>query len=132
MLEGELMTSAATADSLVAAHDARLQALMAQDTVALAQVVGQDMRFTGPDGNTITRAEVVAAIHAGKLIIEKMDCYDIDLRLYGELGVLWYSADARTSDGETTFEGKVRCTTVYAWRDGSWEMITQHQSRLGG
>ena len=56
------MTSAATADSLVAAHDARLQALMAQDTVALAQVVGQDMRFTGPDGNTITRAEVVAAI----------------------------------------------------------------------
>ena len=82
-------------------------------------------------GNT-RLAEVVAAIHAGKLIIEKMDCYDIDLRLYGEFGVLWYSADARTSDGETTFEGKVRCTTVYAWRDGSWEMITQHQSRLGG
>ena len=56
------MTSAATADSLIAAHEARLQALMAQDTVALAQVVAQDMRFTGPDGNTITRAEVVAAI----------------------------------------------------------------------
>ena len=124
------MTSAATADSLRAAHEARLQALMSRDAAALAQVVAQDMRFTGPDGVTITRADVVTAIHAGKLLIEKMDCYDIDLRLYGELGILWYSADARTSDGETVFEGKVRCTTVYAWRDGTWQMITQHQSRI--
>ncbi|MEM7406389.1 MAG: nuclear transport factor 2 family protein [Pseudomonadota bacterium] len=116
--------------SLMAAHQARLDALIANDTEALAQVVGEDMTFIGPDGGQISRADVVAAIHAGTLITERMDCFDISTRLYGDIGVLLYSAHARTSDGVVTFEGRVRCTTVYYWRDGGWQMVSQHQSRM--
>jgi ketosteroid isomerase-like protein len=117
-------------ESLVAAHNARLAALMANDTTALAGVVGADLRFIGPDGQQITRADVVTAIHAGKLHIDRMDCYDMEIQIVGDIGVLLYSADACTSDGSTTFSGKVRCTTVYAWRTDGWQMINQHQSRL--
>lgn len=118
--------------TLLAAHQARLDALIAKDTDALARVVGEDMTFIGPDGGQISRADVVTAVHAGRLTIEKMDCFDISTRLYGDVGVLLYSADARTSDGVTMFEGRVRCTTVYHWRDDGWRMVAQHQSRMPG
>ncbi|MEM7251427.1 MAG: nuclear transport factor 2 family protein [Pseudomonadota bacterium] len=119
------------AASLLNAHHQRLDALMRADTEALAQVVGEDMVFVGPDGGEITRPEVVASLKAGDLRIEKMDCFDISTRLYGEVGILAYSADARTSDGTHTYEGQVRCTTVYVWRDEGWQMVSQHQSRMG-
>ena len=116
--------------SLIAAHDARLQALIAGDVDALARVVSEDMRFIGPDGTEITRPDVVASLQNGTLSIEKMDCYDISTRLYGDTGVLLYSAQARTSDGENVFAGRVRCTTIYIWRAEGWQMVSQHQSRL--
>ena len=116
--------------SLIAAHDARLQALMAGNVDALARVVGEDMRFVGPDGTEITRPDVVASLQNGTLSIEKMDCYDISTRLYGDTGILLYSAQARTSDGKNVFEGRVRCTTIYIWRAEGWQMVSQHQSRL--
>ena len=117
-------------ESLLIAHGQCLQALMQNDVEALSRVVAEEMRFIGPDGHEITRPDVVDALSNGRLIIEKMYCYDISMRLYGDVGVLLYSADARSSDGVTTYEGKVRCTTVYAWRDARWQMVSQHQSRL--
>jgi len=116
--------------SLIAAHDARLHALMAGDVDALARVVSEDMRFISPDGTEITRPDVVASLQNGTLRIDKMDCYDISTRLYGDTGILLYSAHSRSSDGKTVFEGRVRCTTVYVWRPEGWQMVSQHQSRL--
>lgn len=117
-------------ESLLVAHDARLKALMECDTGALARVVAEEMQFIGPDGAQRTRADVVASMNAGTLRIEAMDCFDISTRIYGNVGVLLYSANARSSDGVTVFEGQVRCTTVYVWRDRGWQMVSQHQSRL--
>lgn len=118
--------------TLRAAHDARLQALMACDVDALAKVVGEDMTFIGPDGTQISRADVVTALNNGTLRIERMDCYDLTTRIYGDIGILLYSAHAVTSDGVNTFDGHVRCTTVYQWRRSGWQMVAQHQSRLQG
>ena len=117
-------------ESLVAAHDARLNALIVGDVDALAKVVAEDMRFIGPDGTEITRPDVVQSINDGTLRMERMDCYDMTVRIYGDVGVLLYSAQARTSDGQNVFEGRVRCTTVYVWREAGWQMVSQHQSRL--
>ncbi len=61
-----------------------------------------------------------------------MDCYDLTTRIYGDIGILLYSAHAVTSDGVNTFDGHVRCTTVYQWRRSGWQMVAQHQSRLQG
>lgn len=120
-----------TERSLIDAHNARLEALISGDTDALARVVGEDMLFVGPDGTELTRADVVAAMSNGSLRIHKMDCFDLHARIYGDTGVLLYSANARSSDGVNAFEGQVRCTTVYVWRGGGWQMVSQHQSRVG-
>ena len=115
---------------LIAAHETRLKALLAGDLEMLKTIVGEDMVFVSSFGGTSTRADVIAKFNADALQIMRMDASDISIRIYGDLGILIYKADAKTRDGETVVEGMTRSTTVYAFRDGGWQMISQHQSRI--
>ena len=62
--------------------------------------------------------------------IMRMDASDISTRIYGDIGILIYKADGKSRDGETVVKAITRSTTVYAFRDGGWQMISQHQSRI--
>jgi hypothetical protein len=124
------MTDADRHASLIAAHETRLKALLAGDLEVLKTVVGEEMVFVSSFGGTSTRADVVAGFNAGIMQILRMDASDISTRIYGDIGILIYKANAKMRDGETTVEGMTRSTTVYAFRDGGWQMISQHQSRI--
>lgn len=124
------MSNADRRASLIAAHETRLKALLAGDLELLKTVVGEDMVFVSAFGGTSTRADVIAGFNAGTMEILRMDVSDISVRIYGDIGILIYKADGKARDGETVTEGLTRSTTVYAFRDGGWEMISQHQSRI--
>ena len=124
------MTDADRHASLIAAHETRLKALLAGDLEVLKTVVGEEMVFVSSFGGTSTRADVVAGFNAGIMQILRMDASDISTRVYGDLGILIYKANAKMRDGETTVEGMTRSTTVYEFRNGGWQMISQHQSRI--
>jgi len=124
------MTDADRHASLAAAHETRLKALLAGDLETLKTVVGEDMVFVSSFGGTSSRADVVAGFIAGTMQILRMDASDISTRIYGDIGILIYKADAKMRDGETTVEGMTRSTTVYAFRNGGWQMVSQHQSRI--
>ena len=87
--------------------------------------------FVSSFGETSSRGDVVAAFNAGTMRILRMDASDISVRIYGDIGILIYKADAKMIHGEATVEGITRSTTVYAFRDGGWQMISQHQSLIG-
>jgi ketosteroid isomerase-like protein len=116
---------------LIAAHEKRLKALLAGDLESLKTVVGEDMVFVSSFGETSSFGDVVAACNAGTMRILRMDASDISVRIYGDIGILIYKADAKMTHGEATVEGITRSTTVYAFRDGGWQMISQHQSLIG-
>lgn len=124
------MTNANRRESLIKAHETRLKALLDGDLDMLRAVVGEDMVFISALGKTTTRAEVIEAYKAGTMKIQRMDASDISTRLYGDIGILIYTADGKTTHGDITVEGMTRSTTVYAYRDGGWQMVSQHQSRL--
>ena len=116
--------------SLVIAHERRIEALLNADTEALAEVVSEDLTFVSAAGAVMTRPEVVASFQAGTMRIERMDCSDISTRIYGDTGVLLYRADGRSVVGGEVHEGITRSTTVYVREGGNWKMVAQHQSRI--
>ena len=116
--------------SLVDAHHARMRALLDGDVDALGRVVGEDLTFVSSFGKIQTRPEVFEAFKRGTLRIERMETFDITTRIYGDIGILLYAADTKMIDGDVTVEGKTRSTTVYAMRDGGWQLVAQHQSRI--
>lgn len=124
------MTDSDRHASLVAAHETRLRALLNGDLDTLRTVVGEDLVFVSSLGRTTTRPEVFGAVEAGTLRILRMDASDISTRLYGDIGILIYKAETMMIDGDTTIEGMTRSTTVYVYRDGGWQMVSQHQSRI--
>lgn len=115
---------------LIAAHEKRLKALLASDLEGLKTVVGEDMVFVSSLGQISSRGDVFAGFNAGTMRIVRMDASDISVRVYGDIGILIYKADAKMVHGETAVEGMTRSTTVYAFRDGGWQMISQHQSLI--
>lgn len=117
-------------DSLVAAHHARVAALLAGDLDALSKVVGEDLVFISAAGQTMKWPDVVASIGSGSLKMLRMDSVDIETRIYGDVGVLTYKAStAAEHDGEKT-EATTLSVTVYVKRGGGWQMVSQQHSPL--
>ncbi len=117
-------------EALKAAHERRIQALLDADTEVLAGVVSEDLTFVSSSGAVMTRPEVLASFRAGTMRIERMDCREVSTRIYGDTGVLLYTADGRSRFGEQVVEGLTRNTTVYVKCEGDWKMVAQHQSRI--
>ena len=116
--------------SLVTAHHTRIQALLDGDLNVLSTVVGEDLVFVSSHGKTKTRSEVFAGYQSGTLKIERMDSSNISTRIYGEIGILIYKADAKMMDGDTSIEGMTLSTSVYTRREGGWQLVSQHVSPI--
>ena len=115
-------------EGLLAAHNARIRALLDGDIEALSAVVADDMLFIGPTGSTMTRDEVALAITQGTMQFLRMDCADVSIVLYGNTGVLRYAADSETRVDSVVHVSRTRSTTVYIYRNDAWQMVAQHQS----
>ncbi len=116
--------------SLVAAHHARVQALLDGDLDALSKVVGEDLVFISASGQTRTWPEVVTSFETGSLKMRRMDSADIATRIYGDVGLLTYKADTVSEDEGVTIEATTLSVTVYVKRDIGWQMVSQQHSPL--
>ena len=116
--------------SLVAAHHARIQALLEGDLDALSKVVGEDLVFISAFGQTQTWPEVVTSIKSGALKMRRMDSADISTRIYGDVGILTFKADTVSEDDGITFESTTLSATVYVKRNGGWQMVSQQHSPI--
>ena len=114
--------------SLIAAHHARLQALLDGDLDALSKVVGKDLLFISAFGDAKTWPEVKASFESGALNMLRLDSADISTRIYGEVGILTFKADTVAVDDGVTVETSTLSVTVYVKRDGGWQMVSQQHS----
>lgn len=114
--------------SLVAAHNARTQALLDGNLDELSKVVGEDLLFISAFGQTRTWPDVVASIQSGSLKMLRMDAADIETRIYGDVGLLTYKADTVSEDDGERIETSTLSVTVYVKRGGGWQMVSQQHS----
>ena len=117
-------------DSLVAAHHARVQALLDGNLDALSKVVGKDLLFISAFGQTMVWPDVVKSIQSGSLKMLRMDSADIKTQIYGDVGLLTYKADTVSEHDGEKVETSTLSVTVYVKRDGGWQMVSQQHSPL--
>ncbi len=121
----------ATEESLLATHEARIEALVAGNLDALAQIVGEDLVFVNANGKVMRRPEIFAAFKAGSMTVERIDADNVEIRLYGDTAVLGYRAHTTVRDGDNLIDGMTQNTCVFVHRDGRWQMVNQHQCGIG-
>ncbi|HKC47024.1 MAG TPA: nuclear transport factor 2 family protein [Gemmatimonadales bacterium] len=121
---------AAAEDSVRAAEQARGEALLKADTVALSRLVADEFVEISRLGQIRTRADNIRDIASGDLKLTSVRYDSLVVRIYGDVAVLRGIADNTGSFRGFPFSGRIRYTRVFVRRDGRWQAVTMQQTSL--
>jgi Domain of unknown function (DUF4440) len=98
---------------------------------ALERVLTSDFTLTLSNGDVSTRADEINEMRTGKVHYDVFENYDMIARLYGDnmAVVLGKTRVKGTSEGKS-FDRVVQFTDTLIKRDGRWQLVAGHVSRL--
>lgn len=120
----------AAEDSVRAVEQARAQALLKADTVALSRLVADEFVEISRLGQLRTRADNIRDIASGDLRLTAVKYDSMTVHLYGDVAVLRGIADNTGTFRGFPFSGKIRYTRVFVRRDGRWQAVAMQQTML--
>ena len=128
VMAARLASQATAEDSVRAAEQARGQALLTADTVALSRLVADEFVEVSRLGQIRTRADNIKDIASGDLKLTSVKYDSLLVRIYGEVAVLRGIADNTGTFRGFPFSGKIRYTRVFVRRDGRWQAVAMQQT----
>jgi ketosteroid isomerase-like protein len=128
VLAARLASQGTAEDSVRAAEQARAQALLRADTVALSRLVADEFVEISRLGQVRTRADNIRDIASGDLTLTVVKYDSLVVRIYGEVAVLRGIADNTGTFRGFPFSGKIRYTRVFVRRDGRWQAVAMQQT----
>ena len=103
---------------------------VAGDADGLDTLLADDWMLTHSDGRTQTKAEYLDQLRTGSRTNQGIENRDVALRRYGDTAVVTgTSVQGGVTDGKP-WEGQFRFTRVWVQRDGRWQMVASHSSRI--
>src|SRR5262245_20229226 len=106
------------------------QANAKNDLAALDRILAQEFVNTDSDGRLATRAEVMARRKSGAVKYAAFTQDDYKVHLFGDTAVVaGRSTSKGTRDGKD-YSAQERFTDVFMRRDGRWQAISTHSSRV--
>ena len=128
VLAARLAAQGTAEDSVRAAEQARGQALLQADTVALSRLVALEFVEISRLGQIRTRADNLRDIASGDLKLTTVRYDSLVVRIYGDVAVLRGLADNTGTMRGFPFSGKIRYTRVFVRRDGRWQAVAMQQT----
>ena len=118
---------------ILALERERNEAYARRDTAALARALADEYLHTNLRGGTTTKAQELAFYGDAGFSLGAGEVSGLQMRRYGEVVVVtgqnaWRDARYRGVD----LSGDFRVTRVYVRRDGRWQVVASHASRIGG
>lgn len=99
-------------------------AMLTNDVGALAELLHDDLAFTGPDGTVIGKRDDLAAHAARRLRLTRLDLEDARIDVHGASArVTVRSILSGTFDGSVC-DGSYRYTRTWRKEDGRWRVVS--------
>ena len=106
-----------------------VDAVVQGDTVTLNRLMDEGCMFTyALEGDD--RAQFVADIESGELIVKTLKRDNVEVRIYGSTGVLIAHDYADWRYKGSQIQGHYRSIHVYAEREGNWQIVAIQSSPL--
>jgi hypothetical protein len=105
------------------------------DTAPAARILAEDyMGITG-DGNRETKAQAIAALRrdsttASTATLDSIRIDSTTVQVYGNAAVAQSSGTFQVHNGRQSATVGLRNTDVFAWRDGRWQIVATHLSKV--
>jgi len=106
------------------------KAIVSNDADAVAQFVSDDWIIIDPDGGVIDKGRFLAVMRSGALTHEAMESTDVRLRAYGDTAVVTAVTSTKGRFMGQEFTSRERATDVFVKRDGRWQCVLTHLTRL--
>ena len=104
-----------------------------RDAAFFERVEADEFVFTDSGGGLTTKAEDVAGVKAPPNPDARLLAYDVDdvqVRLYGDAAVVTGRVTTRQLVKGEERTGRSRFTDVFVRRDGRWQLVAGHSSRI--
>ena len=105
-------------------------AIVKNDPEAIGRFVADDWIIIDPDGGIVERARFLEVIKSGVLTHEMMESEDVHVRVYGDSAVVTGLTRTKGKFMGQDFSTQERATDVFVKRDGRWQGVLSHLTRL--
>lgn len=123
------MTESAAAELARVANDWD-QAMVSNDPRVIGQFMADDWILIGPDGSVDTKPRFLALIGSGALTHDVMESHDMDVRVYGDAGVVIARGVSGGAWQGARFLLHERVSSVFIRANGHWRCVSTHLSKL--
>lgn len=130
LLLSAVMALQAPADAVRAADASRIRALLAADLAALDTVLGDDLTYTHSTGRVDAKDAYLEPLRAGRTRYQRLEPSGIAVRLYGDTAVMTGRMLSVALVAGKESRNDLRFTSVWTLRDGRWQMVAWHSTRL--
>ena len=105
-------------------------AIVMRDTTTLDRILAPEFNGTSPTGMTYTKEMAIADIKAGRYVVDRMDLDEISVNVYGNTAVAFTSQRENSKSGGEDCSGHYFYTDVWVKKDGRWQVVASHGSRI--
>jgi ketosteroid isomerase-like protein len=110
--------------SLLAAEEARRQAMVANDTTKLAGLLSDTLVYTHTTGDKDSKQDYLGKLSSGALRYEAVEFSDVQARVVGTVGLLTAGMKATVSGGKGN-RREVANTYLAVWEHGDAGWVLQ-------
>lgn len=121
---------AAPSDDILAAENARVEALLRADYDALDRLLGEDLTYTHSTAVLDTKAMFMESLRSGRLRYHQFRHEDPKVRVLGDVGIINTVVNIVAVNRGQENRNHLRVTIVYAKRDGRWQMVAWQSTRM--
>lgn len=100
------------------------------DAAEIERVLADDYVLTDESGKVFSKADDLATYKNRQVKIESVKTLDQRLRVIGDAVVIANTTVnfKGTRNNGNSFDITEQCTTIWAWRDGRWQIVSDHIS----
>ena len=108
----------------------RMHAMMDADAETLNRVLADDLTYIHTNAALDSKESFIGALSSGALNYESIASTEAQVRVYGDTAVVTGNGDVRVTSNGRRNRFSIRYTDVYAQRDGRWQMVAWHATRM--
>ena len=112
----------ASAELMKLEHD-MLAALLKKDAATFGKHFADDAVLTTPDGAVQTKAQLLADVKSGALVLEASAISDMKVKVHGNAAVVTYITTDKGKYKGQDISGRFRWTDVFVRQGGTWQLV---------
>jgi ketosteroid isomerase-like protein len=117
-------------EELLKLEEAFAEAIVTNDVQGIRNLVADDWIIIDPNGEIVDRARFLGVIQSGALTHDMMESEDFRVRIYGDSAVVNAVTRTKGKFMDEEFTAQERATDVFVKREGRWQCVLTHLTRL--